>query len=77
MLRTENHIIAGMGIDNGSTDFEEVFKSMGLDPKWILTAGDSASEIRKAFSVVSQSFVRASQSAQSYSQTAMGGFANN
>jgi len=30
MLRTEDHIIAGMGIDDGVTDFNQVFKEMGI-----------------------------------------------
>lgn len=76
MLRTEDHIIAGMGIDDGYTDFKEVFREMGIRDEWILTPGNSESEIRKAFQVFSQSAVRASQSAASFSQMAMGGFGN-
>lgn len=73
LLATEQHIIAGVGIDDGGTDFRRVFKEMGLLDDWVLTPGNSPSEIRRAFAVVSQSAVRASQSA-SFSQTAMGGF---
>ncbi|MFH1523256.1 MAG: hypothetical protein ABIE43_05600 [Patescibacteria group bacterium] len=76
MLRTENHIIAAMGIDDGCTDFKEVFKEMGVRDEWILTPGNSTTEIRQAFQVFSQSAVRASQTAVSFSQTAMGGFNN-
>lgn len=75
LLRQENHIIAGMGIDDGSTDFREVFKDMGLPDEWILTPGNSQSEIRRAFAMFSQSAVRASQNAASFSKTAGGGFA--
>ncbi len=86
LLRSEQHIIAGMGIDDSEkdsqgniiyqrTDFEAVFKSMGFPGEWILTPDNSPSEIRKAFAVVSQSAVRASQAAGgSFSQVAMGGF---
>jgi hypothetical protein len=74
MLRTENHIIAAMGIDNGGTDFRQVFQEMGIPDNWILTPGNNESEIRKAFQVFSQSAVRVSQSAQNFSQTAIGGF---
>ena len=73
LLATEQHIIAGVGIEDGHTDFRDVFSKMGLLNEWVLTPGNSPSEIRKAFAVVSQSAVRASQSA-SFSQTAMGGF---
>lgn len=75
MLMTENHIIAAMGIDDhGRTDFRKVFKDMGIRDEWILTPGNSQSEIRKAFNVFSQSAVRASQSAVNFSKSAMGGF---
>lgn len=74
LLRTEQHIILAMGIDDGYTDFNEVFASMGIPPQWILTPANTPSEIRKAFAVVSQSAVRASQNAGAFSQVAMGGF---
>jgi hypothetical protein len=72
MLRMENHIIAGMGIDDGSTDFRGVFKNMGIRDEWILTPGNSESEIRKAFQVFSQSAIRVSQSAGNLGS--LGGF---
>jgi hypothetical protein len=74
MLRKEVHIIAAMGIDDKRTDFHGVFKDMGVRDEWILTPGNSPSEIRKAFQVFSQSAVRASQNAASFSKTALGGF---
>lgn len=75
MLKTEMHIIAGMGINDGQTDFRRVFGEMGIQKEWILTPGNSPSEIRKAFAVVSQSAVRASQVAGgNLSQVAAGGF---
>jgi hypothetical protein len=70
MLGQENHIVAAMGISDGTTDFKKVFKSMGIPDKWILTPGNSASEIRRAFQVFSQSAVRASQGLQ------LAGFSN-
>lgn len=77
MLMTENHIIAAMGIDDGGlTDFRKVFKEMGVRDEWILTPSNSQSEIRKSFGTFSKSAVRASQSAKSFSQTALGGFGN-
>jgi len=70
MLAQENHIVAAMGISDGTTDFRAVFQSMGIPDRWILTPGNSATEIRRAFAVFSQSAVRASQGAQ------LGGFSN-
>lgn len=76
LLKTENHIIAGMGIDDGETDFKEVFGEMGIQEKWILTPSKSPSEMRLAFNMFSQSAVRASQGGTSFSQAAAGGFGN-
>lgn len=73
MLRQENHVIAAMGIDDGSTDFRAVFRAMGIPDRWILTPGNSASEIRKAFQVFSQSAIAASQGG---ALASLGGFAN-
>jgi hypothetical protein len=70
MLAQESHIVAAMGIDDGTTDFKKVFRAMGIPDRWILTPGNSATEIRRAFQVFSQSAVRAAQGAQ------LGGFAN-
>lgn len=72
LLKTEAHVICGMGIDDGSTDFRSVFHEMGLLDEWILTPGNTPTEIRRAFAVVSQSAVRASQAAGSFS--GLGGF---
>lgn len=76
MLKTEQHIIAAMGIDDGDTDFRQVFGEMGIRDEWILTPANNMTEIRKAFQVFSQSAVRASQSAVNFSKMAMGGFGN-
>ena len=74
MLKAERHIIAALGVDDGSTDFRAVFREMGIEDRWILTPGQGAGEIRRAFQVFSQSALRASQSAGSFSKTAVGGF---
>lgn len=75
MLRAERHIVAALGVDDGGTDFRQVFREMGLEDRWILTPGSGASEIRRAFAVFSQSVVRAAQGAGGFSKTAVGGFA--
>jgi len=73
-LLGEKHIIAALGIADGRTDFRQVFREMGIRDEWVLTPGNSPGEIRKAFQVFSQSAVRASQGAASFSRTAAGGF---
>ncbi len=70
MLAQENHIVAAMGISDGTTDFRAVFRAMGIPDRWILTPASSGSEIRRAFQVFSQSAVRAAAGAQ------LGGFSN-
>jgi hypothetical protein len=72
MLAQEQHIVAAMGISDGSTDFRAVFRAMGVPDRWVLTPGNSASEIRRAFAVFSQSAVRASQG----TAVQLGGFSN-
>jgi hypothetical protein len=74
MLRTERHIVAGMGIQMPKVDFRTVYGGMGIQPRWILTPKNKPAEIRAAFMTFSQSAQRASQSAASFSQTAVGGF---
>ena len=74
MLKKEIHIVAGMGITDGSTDFKQVFRDMGIRDEWILTPSNSPSEIRKAFQVFSRSAVRASQNAAAFNSTMGGGF---
>lgn len=49
MKATGHHIVAAMGIDDGKTNFRQVFLSMGIDPKWILTTGSTQGEIQEAF----------------------------
>jgi hypothetical protein len=75
MARSEVHIVAAMGIDDGSTDFRKVFRDMGIEDRWILTPSNSTSDIRRAFQVFSQSATRVSQAA-SFSRAALGGFVN-
>jgi hypothetical protein len=76
LLRLESHIVAAMGISDGSTDFRRVFRDLGIPDQWILVPGNTQSEVRKAFRAFSQSAVRASQGAGSFSQAALGGFGN-
>lgn len=53
------HIIAAMGIDDGTTDFKRVFIEMGIHENLILTPGSTPDEIRKAFSLFGKMASRA------------------
>lgn len=77
LLREGEHIVAGMGISDGRTDFRQVFTEMGIPDRWIYTPGDDPREIRRGFELFSQSAAQASQSAGSFSQAALGGFGGN
>jgi hypothetical protein len=74
MLKSENHIVAGVGLRDGHTDFRKVFSNMGIEDRWILTPGTSKSDIRSAFRVISQTAVRTSQGRGQFSRAAAGGF---
>ena len=74
MLKKEKHIVALLGVEDGQTDYKAIARSMGIRPEWLLTPKNDPKEIRKAFNVLSQSAVRASQNAASFSKTALGGF---
>ena len=73
LVAQEAHVVAAMGISDGTTDFRQVFRDMGIPDRWIMTPGSSASEIRRAFQVFSQSAVRAGTGAPI---AALGGFGN-
>lgn len=59
-----------------STGFRPVALGMGIPENWIMTPASDHSAVRKAFGAFSKSMVRASQSAKSFSQTALGGLGN-
>ncbi len=73
-LRGERHIVAALGIDNGSTDFRTIFRGMGIPDDWILVAGSNATDIRRAFQLFSQSAVRVSQGALNVTPGSLGSF---
>ena len=73
-LSRAGHIVAAMGIGDGHFDFRAVFRSMGIEDRWILTAANSPSDIRRAFQIFSQSAVALSQSAPI--ARSAGGFGN-
>ncbi len=71
LLAQENHVVAAMGISDGSTDFRRVFAEMGIPDRWILTPSGTASEIRRAFQVFSRSAM-----AMGAGGLSLGGFGN-
>lgn len=60
MYNTGIHIIAAMGIDDGTTDFRKVFIEMGIQENLILIPGSTPEEIRKAFGLFGKMASRAS-----------------
>jgi hypothetical protein len=77
LRRAENHLVAAMGVSDGTTDFERVFGEMGIPEEWILTPGNSARDIRRAFQVFSQSGTAAGGPAPALTWAAAGGFGGN
>lgn len=73
MMRAESHVVAAMGIDGGGLDFRTVFRSMGIEDRWILTPKSDPREIRRAFQVFSQSVASASRGG---APPGLGGFVN-
>jgi hypothetical protein len=73
MVARETHVVAAMGLDDGTTDFRKVFRDMGIPDRWIMTPRSTPSEIRRAFQVFSQSAVRLGAG---QAVAALGGFGN-
>lgn len=67
------HIIAAMGIDDGTTDFRKVFIEMGVRENLILTPGSTPEEIRKAFGLFGKMASRATDLEQ-FNDMLTGGF---
>jgi hypothetical protein len=57
LLAQEQHLVAALGISDGSTDFRRVFGEMGVPDRWILTPSGTAAEIRAAFQMFSRSAI--------------------
>ncbi|HUH12929.1 MAG TPA: hypothetical protein VMK65_07450 [Longimicrobiales bacterium] len=78
MLRRESHIIAAMGISDGSREsaqrFRSVFREMAIPDEWVLTPANTERDIRAAFLAFSQSALQASQGSAQFGQASLGGF---
>jgi hypothetical protein len=77
LRRAEGHVVAAMGVADGSTDFRKVFGEMGIDDAWILTPRSTARDIRRAFQVFSQSVSAAKVAAPGFTWAAAGGAGGN
>lgn len=73
LTKRELFLAMFMGIDDGVTNFRDVALSCGIGKDFILTPGNSGSEIRRAFRVASRASKIASQGAKGFSQIATGG----
>lgn len=73
MYATGIHIIAAMGIDDGSTDFRRVFIEMGIRENLILIPGSTPDEIRKAFGLFGK-MARQASNFDNFDSTFKGGF---
>jgi hypothetical protein len=68
-----NHIVAGMGVgENQFVDFRDIFISMGIPGRWILTAGTSADELRLRFRQIAKILSLAASSEAGFRQLAAG-----
>ncbi len=76
MLLSGRHIVAAMGVNDGTTSFRHVFQEMGIKPGWILTVDDSREAIRRAFREVTDKLALAAGSEDGFAALALGpGFA--
>ena len=74
MLQAENHIIAFIGVSDGSVDFRQVARDMGIQDQWVLTPNSDGHSIRDAFGLVSRASQAASQASANLSQIQQSGF---
>jgi len=77
LLRAECHVVAAMGVEDGTTDFRQVFGEMGIRREWILTPGSSATEIRRAFQLFSRSALQLAAGGGGGGLVGLGGFGGN
>jgi len=69
-----NHIVAAWGVNDGATDFQRVFREIGVPDQLILTSGSDKHSIRQTAGVISKSVKMASQTSAGFSKTFAGGF---
>jgi hypothetical protein len=72
MNLTGNHIVAGMGINDGTTDFARVFTDMGIPRGWVLTPAASPKDIARAFRTIAQAVELGARSGEAFRLLAAG-----
>ncbi|MBI4237005.1 MAG: hypothetical protein HY696_01140 [Deltaproteobacteria bacterium] len=73
MLASGHHIVAGIGVEDGSTDFRAVFRAMGILDQWIMVLPREEGDIVEGMRDFSRTSSRTVDAA-SFQQTSMGGF---
>lgn len=72
MLPSGEHIVAAIGINDGSTDFRTVFGEMGIPQPWILTPDASAEQVAGAFQTIADALALGAGDAQAFRQLTVG-----
>ncbi len=71
-MRDQGHIVTAMGINNGASDFGDIFVNrMGIDEKWVIEPGSTVEEILKAFGFFAETAVQAT-TPEGFKQLALG-----
>ena len=76
MLASGQHIVAGLGVRDGQTDFHRVFLEMGIPEQWILVLEREEGDIVSGMTSFAQTS-RGIRDRHTFTQTSMGGFAPN
>lgn len=74
MLTTSTHIIGGCAINDGRTNFWQVFASMGIPEQWVKVLKNDASEIRETVTGMGTMASHASTDYESFTKTSQTGF---
>ncbi len=74
MLTTGTHVIGGCAVNDGRTNFWQVFASMGIPEQWVKVLKNDASEIRESVADMGTMASTASTDYESFSQTNQTGF---
>lgn len=72
MRKSNRHIIAGMGVEDGSTNYRQIFRDMGIPDKRHLTPSAGEDKIIKAFQDFGQEAAKASLDPASFERLALG-----
>lgn len=74
MLTTGTHIVGGCAVNDGQTNFWQVFASMGIPEQWVKVLKNNPTEVRDGMSQMGTMASHASTDLDSYTQTSQTGF---